>query len=63
MTDLERNIDPHCANGGEVFAQECVEHIVAAEPTLPADAVLIVVLKENVVSRTTKLACVSQCCR
>ena len=39
MTDLERKNDRHCAIGGEVLAKECVEHIFAAESTLPDVAI------------------------
>ena len=51
MTDLERKNDPHRAIVGEVSAQECVEHMVAAKPTFPANAIPTVVLPENVACR------------
>ena len=62
MTDLERKNDPHCAIGGEVLAQECVEHIFAAEPALSAAAIPIVDARTSYFWKK-KRAWVAQCCR
>ena len=51
MLDVERKADPTQTTAGEILARECVDHIAAAAPTLPAATFPNGVLPESVVSR------------
>ena len=51
MLNVECKADPTQTTASAVLAEECVDHIVAAAPALPAVAIPSIVLPESVVSQ------------